>query len=238
MKNFFVYGGCISRDIFNPEYNVSNLKLAHYAARTSIVKLSSPPCLSEIKSKYVTSPFQSKAINNDAKNNLLEYINKINFDFFLMDFMFLKYRVVECKNTWLTYSSELKKAKVISSSSQMINAEMKVFWVRFEEGLRLLLDALDKKGHLDSLILNKLYLSEKDADNIDFDNQSYISKQNEHLDKAYSIASKYLNRNQFIVYDENLFVGDPNHKWGRDPMHYIPAFYEDSYSQLLKKITQ
>lgn len=236
MTNFFVYGGCISRDIFNPEYNVNKLKLVHYAARTSVVKLSSPPYLSEIRSKYITSPFQSKAINNDAKNNLLEYIKKINFDFFLMDFMFLKYRVVEYKNTWLTYSSELKKAKVISSSNQMINAEMKDFWVRFEEGLRLLLDALDKKGHLDSLILNKLYLSEKDSDNIDFDNQSYIFKQNEHLEKAYSIAGKYLNHNQFIVYDENLFVGDPNHKWGRDPMHYIPAFYEDSYSQLLKKI--
>lgn len=35
-----------------------------------------------------------------------------------------------------------------------------------------------------------------------------------------------------VTYDPALFVADPEHKWGYDPMHYISDFYEASYVKI------
>lgn len=232
MKDFFVYGGCVSRDIFNPEYNNGSIKLACYIARSSLARITAPSSSKSADKTALKSPFQIKLLNNDLKNNLFKFIEKTNFDYFLMDFMFLKYRLVSFDGTWLTYSSELKKSGLISSKNQMISVDDELFWDKFEAGMLALVALLRAQGKLDKVFINKLFLATQDSNGIELDNQEYIKKQNNYLERAYAMAEQKFGGNKMITYDPELFLADPNHKWGYDPMHYTSEFYKASYAKI------
>lgn len=235
MNNIFIYGGCVSRDIFSPEYNCGGLKLANYIARSSIVKLAEKPVKIEIDKHKVQSPFQRRLLIGDSENLLLSVVEKSDFDFFLMDFMYLRYRVIAYQNTWLTYSNELKKSGVIKSSGKMLSFNDSIFWDKFKKGVQLLLLTLDRKQKLSGVLINKLYLATCDEQGNLLENQDYIERFNAVLDKAYDYIDGYLSSEQSIVYDKDLFVSNSTHKWGADPMHYIDAFYKESYSKISSK---
>ena len=47
-----------------------------------------------------------------------------------------------------------------------------------------------------------------------------------------SILAEYLKAEQFLEYDKKFFVANSEHRWGRDPMHYIYDFYHNSYEKI------
>lgn len=235
MNNVFIYGGCVSRDIFSPEYNSGGLNLVNYVARTSIAKLADQPVKIEVDKQKVKSPFQRKLLKNDGENNLLSFIEKSDFDFFLMDFMYLMYRLISYKNTWLTYSNELKKSGIITASSRMLSYNDTLFWEKFEAGIQLLFSCLDRKKYLPKILINQLYLATHDEQGVLLVNQEYIERFNAVLDKTYSYMQSILNPDQFVNYDRALFTSNSTHKWGADPMHYIDDFYEKSYLEIASK---
>lgn len=232
MNSFFVYGGCISRDVFNPEYNKGGIKLAHYAARTSIAKFTSPPCKITIDDEKITSSFQRKILKNDFHNNIFKYIDVVDYDYLLIDLMFLRYSIVKYGNAWLTYSSELKKTGLISSKNQRLCVKDDAFWDKFKEGLDHLFLRLQSLNKLRGVVVNELYLATADFLGEKFSNQEYIYSQNRYLEKAYDIMKGYIDKSNFISYDPKLFVANPDHRWGRDPMHYKDEFYIESYNKL------
>lgn len=232
MKKIFVYGGCVSRDVFNPEYNSGNIQLGEYIARYSLAKLADEPTRLEIDNDKITSAFQRKLLKNDSENNLLKYIDRSNADFFLMDCLFLKYKLAFYNNTWLTYSSELKRTGIIRSTHKMISYENDLFWDKFKQGLDRLFEYMEVNNKLKTVYINKLYLAQIDSSEEVFKNQEYIESQNECLDKAYNILKGYLKPEQFLSYDQDLFIANPDHRWGKDPMHFIDEFYITSYNKL------
>src|SRR5690606_16231404 len=132
----------------------------------------------------VSSPFQRRLLKNDSENNLLKFINSDDFDLFLMDLLFLRYRVVKYFDTWLTYSNELKKSGSLESFGKVINYDHQLFWDKFKIGVDLLFSTLDKKNSLNKVLINKLYLSTHNEKGEAFENQQYIYKFNSVLDRA------------------------------------------------------
>lgn len=109
MKNIFVYGGCVSRDVFNAPYNKGELNLATYIARYSLAKLGSQRVPIKIDPDVLPSPFQRRMVEIDARNNLLSYVKLREYDYLLMDFLFTRFSLVQVRSGLLTYSEELKK---------------------------------------------------------------------------------------------------------------------------------
>lgn len=233
MKNLFVYGGCVSRDVFNPEYNEGKIALSNYIARYSIAKLQEKAVRLNFEDNKITSAFQKKLLLTESRNLLLTSIRSSNFDYLLMDIMYLRYRLVFYKNSWLTYSSELKKTGLIRSTHQVISSKDILFWDKVKVGLDLLFEELTNVGKLDNVLINKLYLSTHKENGERFDNQGYIAYQNSVLDKGYDLLSKYLKPSQFLNYEKSLFVSKIDHKWGLDPMHYIDDLYKTCYDKIV-----
>ena len=233
MKKIFVYGGCVSRDVFNPVFNKGGIELVNYVARSSIVKIKDKPIRIIIDNKKISSQFQRKLLINDSENNLLKLVENEDFDIFFMDLLFLRYRVVSYRGTWLTYSNELKRSGVLGSFSKVINYDHDLFWDKFKAGVDFLFEVLSDRGMLSRVLVNKLYLSSCTDMGELFDNQEYIKKFNSVLDKAYEYLSIYLEERNFLNYNRSLFVSDSKHRWGVDPMHYISDLYEDSYKKLV-----
>lgn len=232
MKKIFVYGGCVSRDVFNPEFNKGGVELVNYVARNSIVKIKDKPIKLNIDSEKVSSQFQRRLLINDSENNLLNLIGKDDFDIFFMDLLFLRYRVVSYKGTWLTYSNELKKSGVLGSLGKVINYDNDLFWDKFKVGIDFLFDFLANKDLLNRVLINRLYLSSCTDKGEFFDNQEYINRFNSVLDRAYDYLVTHLEERNFLNYNRDLFVADSEHRWGVDPMHYVSKFYEESYRKL------
>lgn len=233
MKSFFVYGGCVSRDVFNPEYNQGAINLSNYIARYSVVKLTDDSVNLNFDTDKITSSFQKKLLKNETSNNLLRQISDSKIDVFLMDCLFLKYKLAFYNKTWLTYSSELKRTGLIRSTHKFISYHDQFFWDKFIEGIERLFQHMSLEGKLEKVFINELFLAKKDSSGNYFSNVEHIDAQNNCLKKAYDILRCYLNPEQFITYDKKLFIANPNHRWGLDPMHFIDDFYHDSYQKLM-----
>lgn len=231
-RKILVYGGCVSRDTFNPEYNTGAIAISDYIARYSIAKLLEPSInIDETQLKNITSPFQRKLIINDAKNNLIYRIRKNNFDYILMDFMFVKYNFVYYEDTLLTYSDELKNSKIIKDKEMILNTQ-KEYLKKIELSLRYFFHFLDEEGILDKLIINKVFYAYKDQNNHFFQNSEYIDSINKLLSSCYEFASKNISVQQFLTYDSSLFIANTEHRWGVSPMHYTDSLYHKMYHKL------
>lgn len=230
MKNIFVYGGCISRDVFNEPYNKGQLNLIAYIARYSIAKLGKPSITVKINEKKLPSAFQRKAIENDAKNNLLYFLELKDYDYLLIDFMFSRFKLVEYESTLLTYSSELGRSGLITSSHNIISNDSDLYWENFKKGLDLFFNFLSKNNKLHKLLINKIYLASHDNEGNVFNG---VNRQNDFLNKIYNLISTRLEKNQILEYDQELFIANSNHRWGKDPMHYTDDFYHECYEKIV-----
>lgn len=232
MKNIFVYGGCVSRDVFNKPYNKGELNLVSYIARYSLAKLGSSPVPVKIDPKNLPSAFQRKMVEVDAKNNLLSDLMLKDYDYLLVDFLFTRFPLIQIGSGLLTYSAELRKAKLITSKNRRINTDSIEYWDLLIQGIELLIKTMSAEGCLEKLLINKIYLAEKDSMGVPFENKEAIELQNQFLEKIYKFLSTLIKPSQFLEYEESLLVGALEHQWGRSPMHYIPAFYENCYQKI------
>ncbi|GAA5098806.1 DUF6270 domain-containing protein [Wohlfahrtiimonas larvae] len=231
MKKIFVYGGCISRDVFNEPYNLGELDLVAYIARYSIAKLCCPSIRIKINEKKVPSAFQRKAIENDARNNLLYFLDLRDYDYLLVDFMFTRFKLVEYESTLLTYSTELSKSGLISPSShRIISNDSVLYWENFKKGLDIFLEFLSDNNRLHKLLINKIYLATHDDSGKAFDD---VGPQNDFLDRIYDLLSNSLDNSQILEYDQAHFIAKSDHHWGRSPMHFIDDFYHDCYQKIV-----
>ena len=232
MKNIFVYGGCVSRDVFNKPYNKGDIHLSGYIARYSIAKLQSKPIKLNVDVNQVPSAFQRRVIEIDAKNNLLSYVSKREYDYFLIDFLFTRFSLVEYNSGLLTYSAELQKSKLLTSKNRMISPYTEEYWDYFEKGVSIFISHLKGIGGLEKLLINKVYLASTDERGEEFPNLDSIKKQNNLLSRVYDLLSSYINSNQFLEYSPELFISAANHQWGKSPMHYTSRYYEECYKKL------
>lgn len=232
MKKIFVYGGCVSRDTFNEPYNKGMLSLVSYIARYSLAKLASKSISITIDSKNLPSAFQRRMVEVDAKNKLLSNLKEKEFDYLLIDFLFIRFPLVEIKSGLLTYSSELKKTKLVTSKNRIISVDSAEYSDLFYQGLDMFIDFLRDNNLLNKLIVNKIYLAKVDSNGASLGDEGIIDRQNNFLKKIYDYLSTKINASQFLKYDYDLFIGAAEHQWGRSPMHYISSFYENCYEKL------
>lgn len=107
-----------------------------------------------------------------------------------------------------------------------------MYWEHLTQGIKLFIEYLHSIDSLEKLLINKVYLAEKDSDNNGFDNISTIKQQNDLLDRIYRFLGGFINSSQILESDSSLLIAAVEHQWGRSPMHYIPDFYNNLYNKI------
>lgn len=234
MTRFFVYGGCVTRDVFNPEYNINNnLIVSEYVARYSLAKLWSPEVNIIINKDNVTSKFQQNILKMEANNVLLDLVENTEFDYLIMDVMFFRYSIISYLDTYLTCSSELLKAGCLRRKSEVYTYLDQLYWDFFESGLEIFIRFLRKRGLLDKLLINKVFLATEYSDGTPIENIQTVNLQNKILCGIYKkIKEKVKDEAVFIEYPIDLFVASKSHRWGKAPMHYTDNLYKHLFNQL------
>lgn len=226
-----VYGGCVSRDIFN--FNDSEeLKIVGYNARSSLATLSSDNVAKKIPDKYyealrfIESDFQRSMVESDFNNSILESISNNNYDILLIDLMVDRLNLGMLDGKLITVSASFALSKIKPESFVKTHSEQ--FLSEWYKGVENFLSVIDKTVGRDKIKLNKIYWADRAADDqhtVEINRRWDIATHNNKLDVLYGYLEKRLPAASIIEVPKELFIANPSHRWGLAPFHYIDEYY-------------
>lgn len=243
IKNLFIYGSCVSRDIFNLEESRS-FKISDYFARSSMASLCSAPYKNTEALNRIQSAFRRRMVANDFSKDLLATIDKLeSADLILIDLIDERFDLVALPTgEMITHSNELAESGLLAEGGvegyRVIpqgSVERRELWL---QGMHRFLGLLKDLNKLDAVLVNKVYW----ASSFELDTQSVfpvargeIDKANEDLDWMYGAMERVLDRSQFLNFDNALLTADEFHRWGVSPFHYCEMYYREALAQIVKK---
>ena len=244
IKNLFIYGSCVSRDIFNLEESRS-FKISDYFARSSMASLCSAPYKNSEALNRIQSAFRRRMVDNDFSKDLLAAVDKLeSADLILIDLIDERFDLVALPTgEMITHSNELAESGLLAEGGvegyKVIpqgSVERRELWL---QGMHRFLGLLKDLNKLDAVLVNKVYW----ASSFELDTQSVfpvargeIDKANEDLDWMYGAMERVLDRSQFLNFDKDLLTADEFHRWGVSPFHYCEMYYREALAQIVKKI--
>lgn len=235
MKNFFIYGGCVSRDTY--ELIKEQNSLAHYVARQSLISATSKP-EKRINLNLLSDNFNSRMIKGDIQSSLFNKINQYsnNVDIFLFDILSERLGTYRLSGgTYITNSTELANSGILPKSDfsktliRFGSERHFSTWSKSAEQLRDLLQSND--------ILKKSYLIK--ANWTDFTIQGTTTPrfrgiESEKANELYERYYDFLVQLGFRTIEPGpeIAQSDENHKWGPSQYHYQSEFYNKIIEEL------
>lgn len=232
MKKVFIYGSCVSRDIFELDSIKHRVEICYYQARSSMASAFSSEVIQDQYTSDLTSNFQRRMVSVDLDKTLPDLIQKTSFDSFLIDLIDERYDLYLTKdNQLITLSSELLSVFEESNrpEGRVIESRSEEFFFLWEKGWKSLISAAKKDGWIDKILVNKVYWAGVDdagALTVKSSHQGWLDSNNAQLGRMYQRMADDLKDFQFIAYPEGIFVADINHKWGCQPFHYVESVYQ------------
>lgn len=228
MYNIVIFGSCVSRDAFSFSTK-EEFRIIEYFARSSIGSAftSSSPFV-DFNLNNISSQFQRKIVNFDLKKTLYHNFSKYVFDYLVIDLIDERFKLYKNKNNQiLTISPEFIRSKIDIKDGITIKNFTDKHFILWEEGWNNFFYTLVKTKQTHKLRINKVYWSYKTEENIPFQDYELedINLANTYLDKLYNKINEYIPSDQFINFDNSVFIGAHDHKWGISPFHYIDDYY-------------
>lgn len=98
--SFFIYGSCVSRDVFRFAREGS-FHIADYYARSSLISAMAPPVA--VSGFYdlekITSNFRRRSVERDLSKTLLNALTQKKYDILLLDFIDERISIMKVKRT-------------------------------------------------------------------------------------------------------------------------------------------
>lgn len=231
----FIYGSCVSRDIFNTQER-DLFEIPEYIARSSLASsFLTTPC-DDIYSDKMSHAFQARMIKNDLQKTTSKKIKEAEFDIFLVDFIDERFNLVVFSDSSVaTYSNELKSSGyVFGDDDKFITSQSDAFYQMWERGWSELVKMLQESNQLYKIVINKVFWGNTmmDGSIIEGFSLKQIEEANIFLEKLYTRCAKDLNQNQFLTFDDSSLLLDADNRWGISPFHYAPRYYVDAFIKL------
>lgn len=226
-----VYGGCVSRDIFN--FNDSEeLKIVGCNARSSLATLSPDNVAKKISDKYyevlnfVESDFKRRMVSFDFDNKILQSISYDDYDVLLIDLMIDRNHLGMLDNKLVTVSPDFRLTGI--KPEKIVNTFSNQYLEEWYKGVDNFLSIIDKTIGRENIRINKVYWSNIATDNkhtAEINKRWDVAKHNDKLNILYSFLEKRLPAVSIIEVPKELFIANPEHRWGLSPIHYVDEYY-------------
>ncbi|MGP5032341.1 DUF6270 domain-containing protein [Glutamicibacter arilaitensis] len=241
MANFFIYGGCVSRDTYELVKNEHFLSC--YVARQSLISANSLP-ESRINTKGTSTNFNSRMVVGDINSSLFPSIreNASEADIFLFDILSERLGVYRLQGgRYITDSVELSKSKLLNDfkyARAKVNFGTDQHFSLWKLAIKALKDTL-----IDcSLFSNSIYIETIWTD------RSYQGKvvpkfrnwDAKYANALYEPYFSYLRELGFksVKPALDISLSDEDHKWGSSPYHYQQEYYQDVLAQVFKLVSE
>lgn len=234
LKKIFIYGSCVSRDVFELADKRPNAEIVYYQARSSMCSAfdATPIIDGRDKIQNLPSNFQRKMLSVDFDKTLAQIIQSQSFDCFLVDLIDERY---DCFYTddgeVFTISSELRSIMTpdVEMQGRIISSRTEEFFRLWEKGWAQLVEIARRDSWLNKILVNKVYWAmntEQPDESKRATLNSWAEQNNRQLENMYRRMSMDLKKHQFIEYPRDIVVADMKHKWGYQPYHYEKTVYD------------
>lgn len=233
-KKIFIFGSCVSRDIFNLPA-AHSCQVIQYLARSSIASAFQLQPIDDKYSRNLASPFQRKLVGYDLEKSATSMLNANEFDVLLIDFIDERFDLFSFANGSLcTLSSELLNSgfQPPTEEGRIIKSGSDEFYELWEAGWRSFVEAIKRKNLMQRIRLNKVFWGKKIEDGSSFPNCAAIDAANAFLARLYKRAEMDLHPEQVMQFRDELMVGAKNHRWGISPFHYVDAYYQEALNHI------
>lgn len=228
MKNFFVYGGCVSRDTF--ELIKEKNTLVHYVARQSLISSTSKP-EKRLPVASLPTDFSSRMVRGDIESSLFpkisQYANKT--DVLIFDILSERLGVNRLDGgTFITNSGELGKTGILNKF------DLPKTLIRFGTDRHFEIwckSVLKLKKHLiNHNLFNNSYVIRANWTDVTIQGTSVPRFRSMDAVLANGLYERYydtLAECSFNIIEPpaHISYSDDNHKWGSSQYHYQKEFY-------------
>ncbi|WP_413456255.1 DUF6270 domain-containing protein [Glutamicibacter sp. FR1] len=240
MVNFFIFGGCVSRDTF--ELVKDAHILTGYVARQSLISANSVP---ETRINTANSPtnFNSRMVVGDINSSLFPTLRQKSndSDVFLFDILSERLGVYRLQGgRYITNSAELSKSKLLGNfpyAKGNIHFGTSQHLELWKQGVQGLKDILIECG----LFSKSIYIETVWTDHTERGNNvpKFRNWSALHANKLYEPYFLYLRKLGFrsVKPSPEVSFSDENHKWGSSQYHYQPEYYQEILAQVFDLIS-
>jgi hypothetical protein len=227
--NVFIYGGCISRDMFEFDYDKQH-NVVKYYARSLISSAFNKIKVDDIWSHNILSNFQRKMVEGDLKKTLSNEIINSEFDVLIIDFVSEQYPLfIFNDGSRCTLSSELLHAgfpQNDTSIGKKISPFSDEAFSLWEDGWQSFINLMTTLQKKHSVIINEIYWANIIDDGCEFEQKKYISMANSYFRRVYLRVLEDIPKEQFLSIPEKYVISSANHRWGKSPLHFINSYYQ------------
>ena len=241
--NVLIWGGCVSRDIFNIDGG-EDFRIVDYYARQSFGSLISGPYNHDLLLHKIKSNFRRRMVARDFLKTFLNDAENISSaDVIIIDLIVERLNLVVLPSGHVvTHSNELRESGLLDESRfrdyQLLKSgteERRNYW---SQGMGVFFNKIKDLGKMGSVLINKVYWTSK-VDPQGFSplsiSQRRIDFENQELEWMYERLAEFLPESQFLNFPSNVLVADPKHRWGVTPYHYVPSYYRIAQDMIRNK---
>jgi hypothetical protein len=217
----FILGSVVSRDTL--DVSPEEFRVAGYLARTSMAGIGLPAVgLPGVRESILGTlgPEQQRMIFNDFDKETLRHIGKVESDVVLLDFIEERFDLCLTENSLFSNTSELRRVMQGNMPHPTLKSGSDSFFSLWLAGFERLMTELDGKH----VVLNRVFWAEKFPDGEDAGSRGWILHNNAVLQRLYELVDRYWTI-PVIDYPRDIWIADPDHRWGRAPYHYTSSVY-------------
>lgn len=237
-----IFGSCVSRDMM--EVAPPEIELVAYYARSSLGSAFSHRPMLNVDLSSMPSAFQKRMVEADLTKTFPKILPTLDFDILLYDPIDERFNLFQDEDGSLcTISNELRSSgfEAAKRTGRIIPACSEEFLSLWEKGWIELIELLTKIKQISKFRINKVYWSNNCENGESFlpvYNNNCILKNNKFLNCLYNIIAKTLPSKQMYNFDNYLFLGKNEHKWGKSPFHYVDQYYDQLAAKILQPCTE
>ena len=258
MKTINLISCCVCRDAFR--INETNDSLKKYKINKFIQSISPSTFIQEYPgydllsiddfSKLESSNFVKRNLSFNFNRNLKKYLKENPSDFLIIDLCEMRFEIAEA----IVNDTEkviLTKTKYINQIIDDISLVPKIKNLKIEKTYRLTFEESKPILEKYSAFLKSIYKENQiilirnvpthihidDKNNyFSYFNNLSINKTKSYLNDCYDYLQKLM-PNMFVINPPKKLIGDRNHLWGLDSLHFTNEYYNYLYASIDEIIT-
>ncbi len=243
--NISILGACVLRDIFGLYDNNGGYTIDRFVQSISPLSAVTNSMLlkdfdeddTEVKAvQQDLTNFYKRILKLDLQKGIFEYLAEKKSDYIMIDACACRYDLLKLSdgntNKYITviFENKLKtliKAGYLPQSLELVSISSMDDFL-FLNYMEMYVNAILKLYDLKQIILVECYcvpfaINKKRDKYTVFDNK-IISKNTANIQRGFNYLHKRL-KGCHVIKFPNGIIADEGHKWGGNPLHYIPEYY-------------
>jgi hypothetical protein len=230
-----IFGSCVSRDPFS-FLQVTGWPIAPYIARQSFTGIADPPLAFDPMWYKKLKAFEARCIASDLSKTALRILAARKPAVLIVDFIDERFDLLRIGDTRVSDTRHMRQPGFRQryenrwSSIPRLSDETTELW---KKGAELFLkDAVEIVGE-ENLIVHEatwapaLRMPDGTLEPFDEPYRSLIPRHNALLERYFAHMHTLVPKAKTIRVAQQNVLADPEHRWSREPFHYVHEYYAD-----------